>query len=156
MNDNPSFASVLDAPVDSIERPKPLPVGTYAWAIEGRPEITKSKNKGTDQVNFVVSCLGPADDVDASQLSEAGGWQGKKMRLSFWPTENAAYRLKEFLLDDLQLEGEGKSMRALLDECSGMQFSGHVKHEMVTKDGQGRTLEEPFIRAEIDATAPIG
>jgi len=155
MNDNPSFASVLDMPADQIERPKPLPPGTYLWAIEGRPEHTKSKNKGTDQINFILICLGPAEDVDAKLLAEAGGWQGKKMRMTFWPTETAAYRLQEFIRDDLQMDLTGKTLRELLDETAGMQFAGHVKHEMITKDGQGRPIAEPWVKAEIDTTAPL-
>jgi hypothetical protein len=147
--DKPTFSSILDRPSGEIKRPPPLPEGDYIWVIKGLPEHGKSPKKLTPFVKFVVVPVTPLDTVDPELLAEVGGYADKIGTLTFYDTENAGYRLTEFLVDDLQIDNEGgeKHARAMLDEVNGRQFIGHVKHTP-TGDGKG-------IRWEISSTAPV-
>ena len=42
MNDKPNFASILDEAPTEIDRPKPIPTGTYLCRVQGTPTYDKS------------------------------------------------------------------------------------------------------------------
>ena len=96
MNDKPNFSSILDEAPTEIDRPKPLPAGTYLCVIAGAPEYGKSSKKGTDFAQFTLKPMQAEDDVDEDELAEAGGVDGKTLRTTFYLTEDAVYRLDEF------------------------------------------------------------
>lgn len=143
------FSSILDRPSGEIKRPPPLPTGTYIWTVRGLPRLDKSAQKQTDFVEFTVVPTTPLDDVDMAAVAACGGLAGKEGRLTFYLTEKSAYRLTEFLVDDLKIDSDdgNKQTRAMLDESPNSQFLGHVKHTP-SKDGKG-------VYWEIDITAPL-
>lgn len=96
MNDKPNFSSILDEAPTEVDRPKPLPAGTYTCVIAGPAEYGKSSKKGTDFAMFVLKPLAAEDDVDEEELDDAGGLEGKSLRNTFYLTEDAVYRLDEF------------------------------------------------------------
>lgn len=144
---NPNFGALLDKPSSDIERPKPLPQGTYQFAINGMYKLDKTTKKQTEYVEFTCNVIGAAEDVDEEALKEMGGFQGKSMRQTFYITEDALWRLKKFLTDDLGIEEGDKSLRQMLDETPGCQFLGTVKHE-ASQDGES-------VYANIGSTAPV-
>lgn len=147
------FADILDKPATEIDRPKPLPVGTYLWTIQGMPRYDKSKEKQTPFYEFTVKCSGAADDVDEEALNEwatrANGEKRKlteyTTKLTFYITEDSLYRLQEFL-SHCGLDGEGKSTRQLIDETPNAQFLGVITHSP-SRDGTS-------VYANISRTAP--
>lgn len=149
-----NFADILDKPATEIDRPKPLPVGTYTWAIQGLPRHDKSKEKQTPFVEFTCKCTGAGEDVDEEALNEWAAKSDGTMRaltdfstkLTYYITPDSVYRLQEFL-QHLGLDGEGKSTRQLLDETPNCQFTGTIKHT-ASKDGES-------IFANIDKIAPV-
>lgn len=124
----PNFGAVLDKPSAEIERPKPMPIGTYIWAIVGMPRMDKSSKKQTEFVEFTAKPLQAMEDVDRDELKEMGGLEDKTQRLTFYLTEASVYRLKEFLFDDLGLEDDGGPLRGKLEQTAGCQFAGVIKH----------------------------
>ena len=54
MNDKPNFASILDEAPTEIDRPKPIPTGTYLCRVQGTPTYDKSSKKGTPFVQFTL------------------------------------------------------------------------------------------------------
>lgn len=146
-NANPNFADLLDKPSSEIEKPKPVPQGTYQFSINGLYKEGKSTQKQTPYVEFTCNYMAALDDVDEAALAEMGGVNGKTSRLTFYITEDSTYRLKKFLVEDLLLEEGDKSLRQLLDETPGCQFLGAVKHE-ASKDGTS-------VFANIATTAPV-
>jgi hypothetical protein len=146
---NKPFSSILDRPASEIKRPPPLPPGTYIWTVKGLPRQDKSTQKQTEFIEFTVVPVAPLDDVDEDSLKEIGGLAGKQTTLTFYLTEKSAYRLTEFMKDDLCIEDDDgkKSARAMIDETPNKQFLGHVKHTP-SKDGKG-------VYWEIDQTAPL-
>jgi len=149
-----SFSDILDKPATEIDRPKPLPVGTYTWSIQGLPKHDKSREKQTPYVEFTCKCQGAMDDVDEEALQE---WATKSdgtmrqltdytARLTFYITPDSLYRLQEFLTH-LGLDGEGKTTRQLIDETPNCQFLGSITHT-ASRDGES-------IFANINKTAPV-
>lgn len=71
----PNFASILDAPVASIEKPKLAPVGTYIMAVQGIPksgELT-ARESGVkfDTLTYNLRGVSVAD-VDPDAFAEFG------------------------------------------------------------------------------------
>jgi uncharacterized iron-regulated membrane protein len=141
-----TFSSILDRKGTDIKRPPPMPVGTYVWVVKGLPRFDKSSKKQTDFVEFNVVALQALDDVDPGDLEAMGGVVDKTTTITFYLTEKSAYRLTEFMHDDLGIDDDQET-RAMIDQTPGKQFLGHVKH-VPSSDGKG-------VYWEIDQTAPL-
>lgn len=148
------IADILDKPATQIDRPKPLPVGTYLWMVVGMPRHDKSKEKQTPYVEFTVKCMSAFDDVDEEGLAE---WAIKSdgtsraltdftQKLTFYTTADAVYRLQDFI-DHCGCAEEGKSTRQCLDDMPNAQFVGSIVHS-ASKDGT-------TVYANIGKTAPV-
>lgn len=125
-----SFASILDKPASEIERPKPLPQGTYATTIVGLPKFDKSTKKGTEYVEFTHKIMAAGDDVDADELEAMGGIADKTMKNTYYTTETAAWRLKKFLEDcGIDMEEDGMTMRKAVEQTPGLAVNIFVRHE---------------------------
>ncbi len=142
-----SFEEISNMRLDDIEDPKPFPVGTYVWLINGMPESGKSREKQTPFWEFKLKPVQAMDDVDRTLLDEIGGLQsGKEMSLTFWITPDSVSMLRNFLRDVLSIKG-GLSVTQAIAESVGQQFKGHVSHKPYQRrDGQ------MGLRAEIDTT----
>jgi len=126
------FNTLMSKPMDEIERPKPLPAGTYTGIIVSH-EFGKSSQKQTDFVRFMIRVIAPGEDVDPEALKEYGQLGEKSLlRHDFYITEDAVFRLKEFLSDTLGIRAD--SINAGLPQTTGMQVGVIVKHEMSQKD----------------------
>lgn len=146
MNAAPNFGSVLDKPTTDIERPKPIPQGTYTLAVQGMPRFDKSTKKQTEFVEFTCKILQAGEDVDADELKEMGGIADKTLKHTFYLTENSIYRLKEFLIDDLKLEEED-TLRPMIEKAIGAQFLAQIKH---TPSDDGKS-----VYSNIASTGPV-
>ena len=154
---DPNFGAILDRPSGEIKRPPPLPVGTYVWLIKGLPRMDKSARKQTEFVEFNCVPVEPQDDVDEEDLEAVGGIAGlseKPHSLTFYLTDKSAYRLVEFMVNDLQIDnkpdenGVGqKPSREMLSETNGCQFLGTIKHTP-SEDGKA-------VYSNIVSTAPV-
>lgn len=145
-----NFTDILDRKSSEIERPKPLPVGTYLWLIDGQPKFDKSQKQQTPYVEFTCRCLQPMDDVDPQALADMGGHAGKTQRLTFYLTEDAMFRLTNKdgngFLEHLGLTGD-ESVREKISMAPGRQFLGTVRHRS-SQDGAQ-------VFAEISSTAAV-
>lgn len=154
---NPDFAGILNRQSGDVERPKAVPIGEYVFKIKGLPNYDKSSKKGTPYVEFTCIPTAPLDSVDPDDLAEAltrksGNKQLSDMvqKLTFYLTEDALYRVKEFLINDLKVateaEAEEMTLAALIDKAPNSDFIGTIKHTP-TNDGKG-------VFANIGSTAP--
>lgn len=131
----PNFGALLDTPSSEVERPKPLPVGSYVCMVLGQPRYDKSAKKQTEFVEFTLKFLSAEDDVDADELKEMGGVADKTIKDTYYITETSLWRLKDFLTScDLDVDGD-ESLRALIEETPGKQVGIFIKHE-ASQDGQ--------------------
>ena len=131
---SPNFSAILDQPVTEINRPKPLPVGTYLCIVDGVPRFDKSKQKQTDYVEFSLRPVTPGPDVDQQALTDAGGIGEKKLRVTFYLTEDSVYRLDVFLFEHLGIE-MGTSRKEAIAQAPGRQVNATVSHQ-ASADGQ--------------------
>jgi hypothetical protein len=150
--DTPNFGTILDRPASEFKRPKPLPVGTYQCVITGLPRNDKSSKKGTEFVEFSLRPVEAMSDVDEEDLKAMGGFENKTLRVTFWLTEEAGWRLGKFLVDDLKIEpededGEEKSFRQMCSEVQNRQVLAYVKHQ-ASDDGT-------TTYAQVSTTAPV-
>jgi hypothetical protein len=148
---SPTFSSILDRPSNSIEKPKPLPVGTYLAMTKGLPREDKSAKKQTPFVEFSMQLLQAADDVDQEALQAVLGSKALNeitMKNTFYLTDDAAWRLQKFLEADLGIEGGDVSLRQMISSSPGRQCLVSIKHE-ASQDGTS-------VFARIDGTAPVG
>jgi hypothetical protein len=150
--DTPNFGTILDRPASEFKRPKPLPVGTYVCVVQDLPRRDKSTKKGTEFVEFTLKPVEASSDVDEEDLKAMGGFTNKTLRVTFWLTEDAAWRLSKFLVDDLQIEaededGEEKSLNQMCSEVVNRQVLAYVKHQ-ASDDGT-------TTYAQVSTTAPV-
>jgi hypothetical protein len=135
-----TFQSILDMPVSEVERPKPIPAGSYVCLVQGQPRLDKSAKKQTDFCEFTLKFLEPMNDVDEDALlAFLTNRDGSKKKLAditktvtFYLTEASIYRLKDFLghcgIDIEQAEADGASLAQLIAEAPGQQVVAHVTH----------------------------
>lgn len=126
-----NFTDILDRPSTEVERPKPTPVGTYLCVVQGLPRIDKSTKKGTEYSEYTLKPIQAQEDVDQDALNEIGGLEQRTLRVTFWHTEDALYRLKEFF-DHCQIpeedDGEELSIRQRMGMVQNKQVLATVKH----------------------------
>lgn len=152
----PNFSALLDRAPSEVERPKPLPAGTYMTIIEGLPRYDKSSLKQTDFVEFTHRIISAGEDVDQAELDAAlTSPDGQKkplnevrMKNQLYVTENSLWRLKDFLQNlGFDIESDEFSLRDLCESTAGKECLVFIKHQP-SQDGQA-------IFARIDRTLPL-
>ena len=130
-----NFLDALNVRVGDIEKPLPLPNGTYVYVVTKAP---KESTRGDFNIlDFPVVPKEPfadADDVDADELAAFGDLKSGVNRVSFlFPTDpdaendfkKAMNNLKRFLLDTLRVDGDDDStIKELMAKCVGAEFIG--------------------------------
>jgi|SRR6516165_6852787 hypothetical protein len=118
----PNFSHLLDKPIDSVKRPPVKPPGTYFGNIESY-KFDESKNEKTPYVRFTFNNLQPGPDIHPDQLKDQDGesidFSRWKPTRDFYLTENALYRLKEFL-ESLRVPTSGRSFTETIPESKGL------------------------------------
>ncbi len=134
----PDFASILDRAPTEVERPKPLPQGSYITVIVGQPRYDKSSKKQTEFVEFTHKFISAEEDVDAATLAEVLGDKplgDVTMKNTFYLTEGAAWRLDEFHENCGMDLAEEMSRRERNEETPGKTIGVFLNHE-ASQDGQ--------------------
>lgn len=136
------FTKLLEKQVDSVEAPKPLPVGSYK-ALVGKHKFDKSAKKQTDFVRFDIKPIEALEDVDQEELEKAGGlaaMQKVTLRQDYYLTEDALYRLRKFLEENCRLSCEGRSFQEVIPETENAEIIVQLKHRL-SEDGQSKYME---------------
>lgn len=159
MAPNPNFTSVLDTPMDVIERPKPIPTGTYIGQIVGLPtsrEVT-TKNGEQETLNINVKIVAPQQVDSPDALNDYGDVTvARPLQRTFWFSKPAAtpeelWAFKQFCNNTLKLETAGKSMKQVCAEMRGKQLIITVGHNVYNDKNSG----EPVPGSQITATAAL-
>jgi len=130
----PTFESILDMPASEVERPKPLPAGTYDAIVKGLYEEGQSSQKKTPFVRFTYAITNAGDDVDADELAEMGGIAEKTIKDTYYTTPEAMFRLTD-ALENMGIDLEGKSIRAALSDTPNCALRIVIGHR-ASEDGQ--------------------
>ena len=131
------FDSFLGVPVDSFERPQPIPLGTYTMVVQSY-EIGESDVKKTPRVRFLLAPVAPGGDVDASALPP--GWQKRTLRHDFY-AGGGAWRIRKFL-DDIKVNYAGRALQDVLPETVGMTCQAYVIQAPSSKPGSTDIFNE--------------
>ncbi len=129
-----SFESILDMPATEVERPKPLPVGTYDAIVRGLPEYGESSQKKTPFCRFTYAIQAAGEDVDTGEIEAIGGLEGKSIRDTYYTTPDAIFRLTD-VLERMGIDPEGKSIRQMIDETPNCSIRVVIGHRP-SQDGQ--------------------
>lgn len=131
----PNFASILDESPTEVKAPPPMPAGTYLCTVVGSAEYGKTPNTGTEYARFLLKPIQAAEDVDETELSEVGGFDGKTLRAQFWLTPDAVFMLDQFHeACGIELD-DGASRRTRNDSVVNRQVFAKVKHA-ASRDGK--------------------
>lgn len=106
------FDSLLDTKAEDVKRPPAAPQGTYLCTVSKFEGFMESKEKKTPFVRYMVTPVQALEDVDAARLTDVDLTK-KKLRLDFYLTEDALWRLTEFF-----------------PKC-GLDVSGHTTRELI-------------------------
>jgi hypothetical protein len=131
----PQLASILDRQGQEIERPKPLPVGTYRAIVTGAPRFDKSTKKGTDFVEFTLKLISAEEDVDEDDLKHALTKPSgasvplteKTTKVTYYLTEDATWRLKDFL-KHCGVDTDNITLRQAIAEAQNSEVLISIKH----------------------------
>lgn len=141
-----NFANILqNATLGEIEKPKPLPVGSYVALIKQVEygETTGEKKTPFARVNMEI--VSPLSDVNEADLEEFGSVTGKKFKTDFYLTEDALFRLQDFVLEHVGLDMRGMNLDQALPQIVNNQVGIKIKHEVSKRDNT-------TIFAVVDAT----
>lgn len=132
------FKSLLGKNVDTVEKPKPKPGGTYHGVIEGFKFDLSQKQK-TPFVRVTAYNVSPGQDIDPNDLAEnkidLTKW---KPHRDFYLTEDALYRLREFL-ESLGITTTGRSFNETLPEIKGKPVIMTAVNGTTTNEATGET-----------------
>lgn len=146
-----TFTSILDLPPTKVERPKPLPQGTYVTVIVGMPRYDKSAKKQTSFIEFQHRMVAAGEDVDKDALDDALGDRALTdvvMKNTLYDTPLAGWRIKEFLQHcGFDIDDDSTSMREMVEQTAGKTVGVYLTH-VPTQDGQG-------VFARIDRTVTV-
>lgn len=129
-----SFESILDMPAAEVERPKPLPAGTYDAIVKGMYEEGQSSQKKTPFVRFTYAIQAAGEDVDQDELAEMGGIDNKTIKDTYYTTPEALFRLTD-TLENMGVDLDGKSIRAALSDTPNCGIKVVISHR-ASEDGQ--------------------
>lgn len=146
-----NFAELLNTKTDDIERPKPVPPGTYLFSIKEFKFDNVGQNQNPACI-YTFQFLLPDEDVDQDEFQEFGGQPklaSRTHRETFWLTPDAMFRLKDFLA--ILGETSGRTLQACISESVGQQFKATISHRMgkARMDANGNQIGETPIYTDI-------
>lgn len=138
-----NFMDILNKPFDEVNAPKPVPMGTYLCLVDGPPEFRQMGKEQNWGAVFKFKPIQAGPDVNQAELLE--NLEGKALsdvsiQTTFWITEKALYRLKDFLTDALGIDGTGRQFPEVIPDAAGRQVNVMVTHQP-SKDGKAVRME---------------
>lgn len=126
------FKALLSKSTDTIERPKPLPPGTYQ-AIIGQHKYDESTQKKTPFVRFFIQPTAPGPDIDSDALAGID-LSKKKLQKDYYLTADAEYRVKD-LATSCGIKTQGRSLGEMIEDIANVPVIIEVKHRN-SQDGE--------------------
>lgn len=127
------FREILDTNMDNIERPKPLPPGSW-FAIIKEHSFDKTPKQDTPYVRFTFVNLQAGEGVSSEAVDEIDDLAERNLRKDYYLTANARYRVKE-MLASLGIQTEGRSLGACIADSTGAKVILDVTNT-TSKDGK--------------------
>ena len=122
------FSKILQKQAAEIEKPKPLPIGSYVAVNPKLPDFKGVGKNETPAAEFALVVLAPMDDVDPEHLAAYGDVKGKSVRHRMFLTEGTEYRTKEELVNAFGIEEAGKNLGQMFNETINKQVIVKIRH----------------------------
>lgn len=122
------FSKILQKQANEIEKPKPLPIGSYVAVNQKLPDFKGVGKNETPAAEFALVVLAPMDDVDPEHLAAYGDVKGKSVRHRMFLTEGTEYRTKEELVNAFGIEEAGKNLGQMFNETINKQVIVKIRH----------------------------
>ncbi len=114
----PDFSQLLKTNLDTIKKPPTLPAGTFHGRIS-KYEFGESQEKKTPYLRLHLQLLSPGADIASEDMSDSDGrpidLAKRQMRKDYFLTEDAMYRLKEFI-ESCGISTAGRSLDVTIPE----------------------------------------
>lgn len=134
------FAALLNKRTEEAVRPPALPAGDYLLQV-GKYRFDESDKKKTPFVEFEINILQAGADVDPTALAGIDLTK-RHLRNTFYLTDDAFWRLRKFMEEDLQINGTGRTFNQCLPETISKQFIGAVSQTPSTRPGDDSIYNE--------------
>lgn len=122
------FSKILQKQANEIEKPKPLPIGSYVAVNQKLPDFKGVGKNETPAAEFALVVIAPMDDVDPEHLAAYGDVKGKSVRHRMFLTEGTEYRTKEELVNAFGIEEAGKNLGQMFNETINKQVIVKIRH----------------------------
>lgn len=132
------FKKLLSKNLDEVERPKPLPPGTYYGRVT-KYALDVSKEKKTPYVRFSLAVTSAGDGVEADALNGVD-LSKKQLRKDFYLTHDADWRLKEFI-KSCGVQVAGRSFESTIPDTMNSPVIIEVTQRPAT-DGSGEFFND--------------
>lgn len=155
----PNFTSVLETPLDEVERPKPIPTGTYIGQIVGMPSSKDIMYNGEEQEvdTLNIKLISPMQLDNPDALADYGDLSAARpQQKTFWfhkpYTPDEIFGFKQFVANTLKMEiVKGKTSKQYFAEMPGKQLIVTIGH----KPGVDKNTNEAVTYSNITATAAL-
>jgi len=122
------FSKILGKQAEAIEKPKPLPIGTYLCTNPKLPEFLGIGKAETPAAVFKYLIIAPQEDVDPDELKDFGDWKGKTIKHNMFLSEASEFRTKETICEVYGIDEAGKTLGQIFNETINKQLLVTVKH----------------------------
>lgn len=133
-----NITDLLNRRASDVEKPKPLPTGTYIvrFADPGKQTPVKTKDGDVETMEFMLTPVSPQDDVDAAVLAAQGGIGNRRLRHTLWLREEDLWKIKDLgeKLGMTQDEMDEMSLAQIVANYQNKMCYAKVKH-VPSKDG---------------------
>jgi hypothetical protein len=129
------FAKLLSKPLDDVKKPPAWPAGTYLGHV-ARFEFGDQNKNSTPYARFHIKVTSAGPGLEPSELEGIDFTKGREFRKDFYLTEEADWRLKEFI-ESCGVPTTGRTFAETVPECANAQ----VQLEIIQQNSQ-RNAEE--------------
>lgn len=128
------FAKLLSKPLDDVKRPPAWPAGTYLGTIV-KFEFGDANKNSTPYARFTVKVTAAGPGLEPSELEGIDLTKGREFRKDFYLTEDADWRLKEFI-ESVGVPTQGRTFAETVPECANAQVQLEIVQQNSTKNAE--------------------
>lgn len=128
------FAKLLSKPLDDVKKPPAWPAGTYLGTIS-KFEFGDNNKNNTPYARFTVKVTAAGPGLEASELEGIDLTKGREFRKDFYLTEDADWRLKEFI-ESVGVSTTGRTFAETVPECANAQVQLEIVQQNSTRNAE--------------------
>lgn len=128
------LVKLLSKLLDDVKRPSAWPAGTYLGTIS-KFEFGDNNKNNTPYARFTVKVTAAGPGLEPSELEGIDLTKGREFRKDFYLTEDADWRLKEFI-ESVGVPTAGRTFAETVPECANAQVQLEIIQQNSTKNAE--------------------